>query len=323
MAPTYFFPTKNPPPPSLPPSLPPSRLSPQTKQTHKNKRKNPRKTKNPQIILHPFLDEGHARSHNCRQGRPQGLPRGPPAGHWAHRLAGRVPPRLLCDPAKQQQSASLIAGMLGAKQGRSLVISIDETCWKASYEAVSRLRGSGISINGGGWSKSKDMAVLTRDDPLPEPGLAKMTISVLVTTADSNKLAIWEGPWQGAHVPGDRRTGRACSNVPPLSVSYDNGSSNTLLNNCLLGLLPFFSGSTVTKVTKIPLFPFGCLTWSPTKQPEAQILRDNRCAGCVSLHEKLHVATPQLQPHHQPRQLLRGLPAHVAWWPQRRILFGT
>ncbi|CAE7039867.1 abcB2 [Symbiodinium sp. CCMP2592] len=203
--------------------------------------------------------------------------------------AFHVDPTKALSPQQQAQNAILISKCLGGG-GRSLVLSIDETCWKASYEAVSRLRGSGIPTIGGGWSKSKNMAVLTREDPRPESDLAKMTISVLVTRADSNSYAMdmdlvpcFQGKDGGKagmflEIVGQAMMSltRACSNIPPLSVSYDNGSSNALLNNCLLGLLqpsdlvgiPFFSGCTVNKVGRIPMFPFGYLTWSSTKRPK-------------------------------------------------------
>ncbi|CAE7658027.1 abcB2 [Symbiodinium sp. CCMP2456] len=195
------------------------------------------------------------------------------------------------DTAKQQESASLIAGMLGGKQTRSLVVSIDETVWKAGWEAVSAFRGAGISILGGGWAEGKDMAVLNPEDARPDTALAKMTLSVIVTRADSNSLAceldmtpVFQGKDQGKSdfilkITGQcmRSLSRACAGIPPLSVSFDNGTSNGLLNKALLGLLqpselvgvPFFAACSKQKVTQIPMFPFGYLVWSAPGEEKA------------------------------------------------------
>ena len=103
-------------------------------------------------------------------------------------------PQFFCshkDLNVQRGSCNKIRDLLQARNKRVLCLAVDETVWRPSFEAVARLReGSHYSIVGGGWSAEKDCSVLAKEDGRREEDLCKLSVSVVVSRIDSNKLTV-------------------------------------------------------------------------------------------------------------------------------------
>ena len=156
-------------------------------------------------------------------------------------------------PSTMQESCSMLRGILGSTgERRLLALSIDETYWRVGWEAVSRLqgdKGEALSIVGGGFSLDNNCTVLSKQEPREECNLSRLSVSVIVSRHDCNHLTFdccfvpllpGEGKGSlfmtlvGKVMQSFIQTG---SGIPPLSISFDNGLSNRLLNLGLLGLL--------------------------------------------------------------------------------------
>ena len=184
----------------------------------------------------------------------------------------------------QKRSCSQIRNLLGSTgEQRLLCIAIDETVWRPTFEAVAHLQpDNAYSIVGGAWSPDKDCSILQRGDARSEQDLSRLSLSIIVSRIDTNRFTfdmdfvpLRQGPGQrkaevfldllGQCLAAFRAAG---SGIPPLSIAFDNGGSNSLVNLALLGLLSkdelqqydFFRDCKVAPTEiGIKLFPFKVL----------------------------------------------------------------
>ena len=117
-----------------------------------------------------------------------------PGGHPAVDFRDPLLPQLFCshkDLNVQRRSCDKIRDLLQARGKRVLCLAVDETVWRPSFEAVARLQeGNSYSIVGGGWSPEKDCSVLATGDERKEEDLCKLSVSVVISRIDSNKLTV-------------------------------------------------------------------------------------------------------------------------------------
>ena len=182
---------------------------------------------------------------------------------------------------EQQRSCSLVRRWLRASGPRRLLcLSVDETTWRPTFDAVRGLRHDGISIIGAGWHPEESLHVLGKDDTRCESDLARLSISIVASRIDTNHLTVdmnlvpmlqstTKSGCKSEHVmelTGQVMHSFAASGPPPLCISYDNGGANVALNQALLGLLSveqlgeftFFKKCSL-HVIPLKFFPFACL----------------------------------------------------------------
>ena len=165
---------------------------------------------------------------------------------------------------------------------RLLCLAIDETIWRPGWEAIADFRPEveRYSILGGGLNSENNSSILSPSDERKDSLLSKLSLSIVVSrrdtnhfTVDMNLIPLYQGPGQqkadfflsllGQALHSFASTG---SKVPP---GFDGGSSNSLANLALLGLLDteeldgiqFFERCKKRALTEIKLFPFRVLKY--------------------------------------------------------------
>ncbi|CAE7194092.1 abcB2 [Symbiodinium sp. CCMP2592] len=207
-----------------------------------------------------------------------------PKVDWQSPLLPRFFRLNTCSKEQQVHAAQQVADFLGASGKRVLCLSVDETVWRPTWQAISRLHDDSIAIIGGGWSPEaeKDMSCLSIKDARDEKYLSSMTLSIVATRADSNARSFETcllplPPGKGHRkaevflaLLGERMEAftKACG-CPPVCISYDNGCSNARLNYMLLGMEQlegvFWEKCSVVRPATIPFFPFRALVWTSPK----------------------------------------------------------
>ncbi|CAE7258474.1 unnamed protein product [Symbiodinium sp. CCMP2592] len=179
----------------------------------------------------------------------------------------------------------LALDLLNIQKKRCYYLTLDETCWKPTYDILS---ASGLAKNaegedlrslvvGGHYHRDDDWSMLANAKELPSDKLSRLSIHFFVARTDSQAQA-----WEVASVPMPAgQSGKAeeflrwtgCilkaltkSGAPPLGLASDAGGCNALVRQLCLGFMvppedvPFFSECLVQPL-ELPWIPAGLLTW--------------------------------------------------------------
>ena len=151
-----------------------------------------------------------------------------------------------------RQAVRTVLPLLGCENGsRNWFIAIDETYYTPSWQLISGLQGDGRLIVGGHWGENEesDFSTVPADEDTPDDSrLSRMTLDFLAcSTVDTSKA------WHIAMLPMSMgaNNGKAVlqlrvldaimhaaaleNGCPPLGISTDAGSINTLTQDLFVG----------------------------------------------------------------------------------------
>ena len=189
------------------------------------------------------------------------------------------------DPVALKHNAEVCLQHLESEGERTVFLSIDETCWHATYALVSGLYGRGEPamqhIIGGYWCRDQgeDWAVLENTTDVPQTKLAKLTMHITAVRTDTSSrtfdMACYPvrpgGEVDQSHeclrATGECLLALTASNagVPPLGVAFDGGPVNHLLAKATLGTLeiprgvPFWESCEAKRHKGLLYIPHGYL----------------------------------------------------------------
>ena len=213
-----------------------------------------------------------------------------------------------------EASAAKILSLLRAHNTRLVYLAVDETYWKPDYQLVSGLGPLDFSVVGGGWGKDTSCAYLSVDADRKEEHLARLSLSIVASRVDSDRVSyetnfvpLLPGPGGNRAAMVMELVGTSMSNmckanggIPPLGCSFDGGKNNSLLNRTLLGLTPvpnlkdypFWRHVHSKPLKVVQLCPFSMLMYKQKADTEWPVL------GC---NDSRHVLK-RLTVHHYNNQ---------------------
>lgn len=191
------------------------------------------------------------------------------------------------DSAIVEQNFRITLDLLGVTPGRrSFLVSCDETVWHPTLDIISGLKDE-FGYVGSYFHETRDNSFLTRAQfqETTEDDLSRLSQRYIVSRIDTNQhlycvdaiprpvkaLGLKANSASSVFVEMGRCLENACKanqDMPPIGVSYDGGTSHTLINKAFLGLMkdsemedvPFFRHCKV-KAISLPRFSFGCLLY--------------------------------------------------------------
>ena len=188
------------------------------------------------------------------------------------------------DPDALRHNAEVGLQHLSVEKSRSFFISIDETCFHATWSLVTGLVPDKKEVVIGGYhNDDKSFACLPDASSLPRSSLAKMSLHFILSrsdtfqqTLDMNLIPMEpqapDKPRRQLEVLGQLMSAltKANDGRPPLGASYDGGGCNLLTAQTFLAMrpaseleeVPFFSECRVLRDASIRFFPFGILTFA-------------------------------------------------------------